>query len=332
MATILEVKNLDQHFPILGGILRRVKGYVFALNKINLKVEEGETLGVVGESGCGKSTLAKAIVRLNRPSAGDVYLNGKEISRLEGEDLKVARRQIQMIFQDPYGSLNPRKTVESILAEPLKLHRMVSTKADIKKSVIDLMKLVGLPADNINRFPHEFSGGQRQRIGIARALALRPKVVIADEPVSALDVSIQSQILNLLNDLKKELGLTYIFIAHDLAVVKYIADRIAVMYLGNIVELRKSSDLFDAPLHPYTQALLKSIPAPNPHKRGNLQVLEGDVPSPKRPPAGCAFSTRCLYATQTCHKEKPPLEDISGEAAGKIACFNYKSLTETKGA
>lgn len=329
MEKLLEVENLNMHFPILGGILRRPVGNVYAVNDVSFELMEGETFGIVGESGCGKSTLGRTIVRLYEPTSGSVSFRGKDIARLKKDELKTLRTHIQMVFQDPYASLNPRMTVKEILMEPYKLHGIGTAKERFEK-VKELATLVGLRVSDIHKFPHEFSGGQRQRIGIARALALRPSIVVCDEAVSALDVSIQSQVLNLLNDLQKKLKLTYIFISHDLTVVKYISDRIAVMYLGRIVEIADSHDIYDEPLHPYTQALLSSVPVPDPSKRNQYEALEGDVPSPSNPPPGCAFHTRCKYAQDKCKVERPVLREWGGSRKNihRVACHFAEQINK----
>ncbi len=319
MSKLLEVKDLNMHFPIRGGLLRRPIGNVYAVNDVSFSLQEGETFGVVGESGCGKSTLGRAIVRLYQPTSGQVLFEGKDIADLKDKELKEFRRQIQMVFQDPYASLNPRMTIADILEEPFLLHGMGGPE-ERRQKVDDLVKLVGLRQSDINKFPHEFSGGQRQRIGIARALALNPKLIVCDEAVSALDVSIQAQILNLLLDLQKQLKLTYIFISHDLNVVRYISDRVAVMYLGRVVELARSADIYKNPSHPYTQALLLSAPKPDPRQVGKIAVLEGDVPSPSRPPSGCAFHTRCPFAVDRCRSERPVLRTLDANASHQVAC------------
>jgi oligopeptide/dipeptide ABC transporter ATP-binding protein len=303
---VLELSGVTKHFPILGGVLKREIGRVQAVSDVSFSVARGETLGLVGESGCGKSTLARAIVRLYEPDAGSIRLRGQDFLALEGDALKRERAHMQMVFQDPYGSLNPRMTVGSIIEEPLALHKRGDARERNKK-VRQLLDRVGLRADSAQRFPHELSGGQRQRVGIARAIALEPAVVICDEPVSALDVSIQSQVLNLLRDLQQELGLAYVFISHDLAVVRHIADRVAVMYLGRIVELAETETLFARPEHPYTRALLASVPVPDPERRTRLAVLQGDVPSPANPPSGCHFHTRCRYVKDICKQQLPAL-------------------------
>jgi oligopeptide/dipeptide ABC transporter ATP-binding protein len=307
---LLEVRNLKKYFPIRGGVLGRELARVHAVDDVSFSVREGETIGLVGESGCGKSTLGRTIVRLLEPTDGDILYQGRSIATLSRRALRPLRQEIQMVFQDPYASLNPRKRVGSIIAAPLQIHR-VGDSRERRQRVQELLEVVGLSPEHYNRFPHEFSGGQRQRIGVARALALRPKLVVADEPVSALDVSIQSQILNLLEDLQEELSLTYVFIAHDLGVVRHVSDRIAVMYLGKLVELSPAEELYERPIMPYTEALLSAVPIPDPdlsEKRKRI-VLEGDVPSPINPPSGCRFHPRCRYATDVCRQVEPPLVD-----------------------
>jgi oligopeptide transport system ATP-binding protein len=308
---LVEVVDLKKHFPIKAGVIfDREIGRVRAVDGVSFSIRRGETLGLVGESGCGKSTLSRTIMRLLDPTAGKILFEGREIQDLRGRELTALRREMQIIFQDPYASLNPRKRVSQIVGEPLALHK-VARGAELRKRVDELLELVGLSAKDANRFPHEFSGGQRQRIGIARALALRPKLIIADEPVSALDVSIQAQIINLLEDLQDEFNLTYLFVAHDLGVVRHIADRIAVMYLGKIVELGPSEEVCSRPVHPYTETLLSAVPIPDPRANANRkrQVLEGDVPSPANPPEACRFHTRCPYATEICSEVEPQLEE-----------------------
>ncbi len=319
MKPILEVNNLSMHFPITGGLLRRQVGKVHAVTDVSLCLTRGETLGVVGESGCGKTTLGRALIRLYEPTEGSVKFEGKEVTEFSDNDLKGFRKDMQMVFQDPYASLNPRMTIQDILEEPLSLHQ-IGTKAERQEKVVSIMKLVGLREEDILKFPHEFSGGQRQRIGIARALMLNPKIIICDEAVSALDVSIQSQVLNLLNKLQKELKLTYIFISHDLTVVKYISDRVAIMYLGRIIELASSEDIYEKPQHPYTKALLSSMPIPDPRKRNNDLGLVGDVPSPANPPPGCAFATRCSWAKEICSHDVPQIEEVNGQKDHIVAC------------
>jgi oligopeptide/dipeptide ABC transporter ATP-binding protein len=306
---LIEVRSLKKYFPIRKGLLQREAGRVHAVDDVTFAVREGETLGLVGESGCGKSTLGRTIVRLLEPTAGAVVFEGRDISKLGVRALRPLRRQMQMVFQDPYASLNPRKRVGSIIGTPMKIHGV--DRSERRQRVQELLETVGLSPEHYNRFPHEFSGGQRQRIGVARALALQPKLIVADEPVSALDVSIQSQMLNLLDDLQKELRLTYIFIAHDLGVVRHVSNRIAVMYLGKLVELAPAEELYQRPIMPYTEALLSAVPIPDPdlsQKRERI-VLEGDVPSPINPPSGCRFHPRCRYMTDICREVEPPLTD-----------------------
>ena len=308
--TLVEVKGLKVHFPIKGGILNRTVANVKAVDGVDMFIRRGETLGLVGESGCGKSTTGRAILQLIKPTAGSVLFEGDELTKLPASELRKKRARMQMVFQDPYGSLDPRFTVGEIVAEPLQNFKRGNAK-EIQEQVADLLEVVGLNPSFMNRFAHEFSGGQRQRIGIARALALRPSLVVADEPVSALDVSIQAQVLNLLQDLQGKFGLTYLFVAHNLSVVKHISDRVAVMYLGRVVELSKSEDMYEMPLHPYTQALLSAIPVPDPEielKRKRI-ILEGDVPSPVNPPSGCNFHPRCWKAQAICREIIPPLEE-----------------------
>ena len=311
MSTVLEVKNLVKQFPSgKKGFLSKPAGYVHAVDDVSLKIEAGQTLGVVGESGCGKSTLGRVMTHLLPATSGQVLLNGKDVTFAKGEELNQMRRTVQMIFQDPYSSLNPRHTVGRIVEMPL-LVQKINPPMGRKKKVQELLELVGLNPEHYNRYPHEFSGGQRQRIGIARALALEPKIVIADEPVSALDVSIQAQILNLLQDLQKQLGLSYLFIAHDLSVVKHVSDRVAVMYLGKIVEEASSQDLYSNPQHPYTKALMSAVPETDPKNRKQRILLSGDVPSPINPPSGCRFRTRCWKAQEICATTEPQLIQIS---------------------
>ncbi len=328
---LLQVKDLKQHFPIESGfILKRQVGAVRAVDGITFDVKEGETLGIVGESGCGKSTTVRSIAQLYTPTSGSVIFNGLDLIKATGNDLLDARKNIQMIFQDPYASLDPRMTVRTIISEPLEIYKkrglldIDMSKGDIEDRVEELMERVGLNRAFKNRYPHEFSGGQRQRIGIARALALNPKIILADEPVSALDVSIQSQILNLLHDLQQELGLTYLFIAHDLAVIEYISTRVAVMYLGKIMELSRSSDLYKNPLHPYTKALLSAAPIPDPaieRKRKRI-ILSGDVPSPNKERYGCYFYDRCPSKMEKCKNNIPQMKRI--DTNHEVACFLYE--------
>jgi oligopeptide transport system ATP-binding protein len=307
---LLEVRHVKKYFPIRSGVMQREVARVHAVDDVSFAVREGETLGLVGESGCGKSTLGRTIVRLLEPTDGEIVFQGKPIQHLGTRRLRPLRREMQMVFQDPYASLNPRKRVGTIVSDPMRIHDLGS-RADQKRRVGEILETVGLSPEHYNRFPHEFSGGQRQRIGIARALALRPKLIVADEPVSALDVSIQSQMLNLLDDLQNELQLTYIFIAHDLGVVRHVSDRIAVMYLGKIVELSPAEELYTRPIMPYSEALLSAVPIPDPDlaERRERIVLEGDVPSPINPPSGCRFHPRCRYATDVCQQIEPPLVD-----------------------
>ena len=311
--SLLEVRGLKVHFPITEGLLfERKIGAVHAVDGVDLDLDRGETLGLVGESGCGKSTASKAILRLVEPTEGSVRFDGVDVTGLKGEELRRLRRRMQMIFQDPFSSLDPRQSVGSILAEPIRTHRLADGKAADDR-VRELLEVVGLPAEAAGRFPHEFSGGQRQRIGIARALAVRPDLIICDEPVSALDVSIQAQVINLLEELQEEFGLTFLFVAHDLAVVRHISDRIAVMYLGRIVEVAPSDELYELPLHPYTIALLSAIPIPDPEVelRRERILLTGDLPSPADPPPGCRFHTRCPFRQPTrCHDEEPQLRAL----------------------
>jgi oligopeptide transport system ATP-binding protein len=316
---LLQTRNLKMHFPIRSGLLQRTVGHVKAVDGVDLSVRRGETLGLVGESGCGKSTLARLILRLLEPTEGEVIFDGEDILGYDRKRMLDVRRNMQIVFQDPYASLNPRMTVGNIVSEPLRTHDI---GGDRKKRVQELLEVVGLNPEHYNRYPHEFSGGQRQRIGVARAIALNPRLIICDEPVSALDVSIQAQVINLLEDLQKEFDLTYIFIAHDLSVVKHISDRVAVMYLGKIVELANRSSLYNEPRHPYTASLLSAIPVPDPHKERERQrvVLSGDVPSPANPPQGCSFHTRCPRAQDFCTNQEPPLETQEKEGH-EAACF-----------
>jgi peptide/nickel transport system ATP-binding protein len=324
---LLEVRNLKMHFPIQKGFFRRVVGHVRAVDGISFSIREGETLGLVGESGCGKTTAGRCILRAYEPTAGEVLFraNGEmvDILGLTRKELAPIRRQMQIIFQDPFSSLNPRMTVMDIISEPLMVNGLAHG-ADLKAQVRDLLEAVGLRAQHMSRYPYAFSGGQRQRIGIARALALRPKLVVCDEPVSALDVSIQAQTLNLLEDLQKEFGLTYLFVAHDLSVVEHISDRVAVMYLGNLVELAKADELYCNPLHPYTEALLSAVPRTDPDAVKQRIVLQGDVPSPANPPSGCKFHPRCRYAQEICRQETPEWHESSGDHW--VACHRAAEL------
>ena len=313
---LLSVKGLEKHFPITKGLLRRKVGAVRAVDGVDFEVYKGETLGLVGESGCGKSTFARAVIRLVEPTGGSIHFDGVDITSLGGDEMRRMRRRMQMIFQDPYASLNPRMTIGSMLAEPLRVHGL-ATGAEAAARARELVEIVGLPRNAINRYPHEFSGGQRQRAGIARALAVQPEFIAADEAVSALDVSIQAQIVNLLSELQREFKLTYLFIAHDLSVVRHISDRIAVMYLGEVVELSPAKELYDRPLHPYTTALVSAVPIPDPkvERRRKRMILRGDVPSPANPPSGCRFHTRCwlrreLGDPEICAAETPELRQL----------------------
>jgi len=321
---LVKVENLKKYFPIHRGVMRRQVGAVQAVDGLTFNIYKGETLGLVGESGCGKSTTGRAILQLLEPTAGRVFYEDKELTALNKSDLRKSRRDMQMIFQDPYASLNPRMTVGNIIGEPLQIHNIGSSKSR-KDRIQELLGLVGLNPFFINRYPHEFSGGQRQRIGVARALATNPSFIVADEPISALDVSIQAQVVNLLDDLKVDLGLTYLFIAHDLSMVRYISDRVAVMYLGRIVELSNRDETFDHPLHPYTQALLSAIPLPDPVKEDKRKrlILEGDVPSPANPPQACRFHPRCRYASEICEQEDPEYRDLGSEEVPHwVACHH----------
>ncbi len=319
---LLEVKNLKKHFPIKGGVFGRTVANVFAVDDVSFTMKHGETLGLVGESGCGKSTLGRTILRLYEPTAGSVKFDGVELSTLGTQELRHKRRDMQIIFQDPFSSLNPRMTVGAILAEPYIIHKL-GTKKEIEGNVRRLLDTVGLPAEAEGRYPHEFSGGQRQRIGIARAIALNPKLIVADEPVSALDVSIQSQILNLLVDLRKKFNLSYLFVAHDLAEIEHISDTVAVMYLGKIAEYASGDDLYANPKHPYTRALISAIPEPTLLKTKERQVLKGDVPSPINPPSGCYFHPRCPIATEKCRKDAPELRNVGTAQKPHLAACHY---------
>jgi oligopeptide/dipeptide ABC transporter ATP-binding protein len=318
--TMVEVRNLKMYFPITRGLLRRKVAEVKAIDDISFTIRKHETLGLVGESGCGKTTTGRCVLRLYQPTSGTISFNGTDISSLPERKIKPFRKNMGAIFQDPFGSLNPRQTAGSIVGDPLKVHQM-ATGQELKDRVNELFRIVGLDPGMMDRVPHEFSGGQRQRIGVARALACRPSLIICDEPISALDVSIQAQIINLLEELQEKLGLTYLFIAHDLAVVQHISDRVAVMYLGRIVELTDSGELYDNPLHPYTRALLSAIPIPDPamEKTRTRIVLKGEVPSPVNPPPGCHFHPRCQLAVDECSRERPPLRDIGN--GHYVACI-----------
>jgi len=318
---LLRVENLVKHFPVRGGLLRRTVNFVSAVDDVSFAIQEGETLGLVGESGCGKTTVGRAILRLIEPTSGSVMFDGREISRLSGREMKDVRREMQIIFQDPYASLDPRVPIGESIMEGLNIHG-IGTPEQRLETMIEMLRWVGLEPYHARRYPHEFSGGQRQRIGIARALALMPRFIVCDEPVSALDVSIQSQILNILKDAQSEFNLTYLFIAHNLSVVEHISHRVAVMYLGRIVELTTRAELYRNPLHPYTRALLSAIPSPNPRLKRERTILKGDIPSPLHPPKGCRFHTRCPVAMDICSQEDPEFRDISVDHW--VACWLVK--------
>jgi len=321
--TLVATEKLTKLFPVRGALFARKKEFVHAVDGVSLRVRRGETLGLVGESGCGKSTLGRLILRLLEPTYGRVVYDGRDIVPLSASAMRPLRRRMQVIFQDPYSSLNPRMTVREIVGEAIQIHKLAATKGDEAQMVVDLLMKVGLRADHMDRYPHEFSGGQRQRIGIARALAVQPEFIVCDEPISALDVSIQAQILNLLEELQESLGLSYLFISHDLRVVEHVSHRVAVMYLGKIVEQAPAADLYEHPHHPYTRALLSAVPVADPTRKRLRVLLEGDVPSPIAPPPGCSFHPRCPRAIAgTCDKEIPPLDEIERGTGHRVACWN----------
>lgn len=315
---LVEVKGLKKYFPIKGGVLGRIVGYVYAVDDVSFYVLPGETLGLVGESGCGKTTVGRCVLRLIEPTAGEIDFEGTNILDLDNNEMRKLRREMQIVFQDPYASLNPRMTIKQIVGEPLLINK-IARGTELEKMVLNLLLKVGLSEDHLNRFPHEFSGGQRQRIGIARALALNPKFMVLDEPTSSLDVSVQAQTLNILKDLQKEMNLTYLFISHNLSVIKHMSDRIAVMYLGKVVEMAEKRSLFKNQLHPYTQALFSAIPIPDPEVKQNRIILGGDVPSPVNPPSGCHFHPRCPSAMPKCREEEPKLIEL--ENGHFVACY-----------
>jgi oligopeptide transport system ATP-binding protein len=326
--TLLEATNIVKYFPIKGGVFMKEIAAVKAVDGVSLSIDEGETVGLVGESGCGKTTFGRAILRLEEPTSGEIYFEGESILGYDKNKMQALREKMQIIFQDPFSSLNPRKTVSHIIGEPLLVHGLKSRKKR-EERVLELLRVVGLRKEHMRRYPHQFSGGQRQRIGVARALALNPKLIVCDEAVSALDVSIQAQVINLLKDLQDEFGLTYLFISHDLSVVEHVSDRVAVMYLGKIVEFAPSKALYKKPLHPYTQALLSAVPVPDPSRKANARIiLKGDVPSPIDPPPGCSFHPRCLFAKDICSTREPEFREIRNKHS--VACFFAGQLELTE--
>ncbi|MGB9695541.1 MAG: ABC transporter ATP-binding protein [Caldisericaceae bacterium] len=310
MRKLIETDNLTKYFPVLGGVFSRPVGYVKAVDGVSFHIFEGETFGLVGESGSGKTTAGKTLIKLLEPTKGSIIFDGKDISKLSVSEMRPLRKSMQIIFQDPYGSLNPRLPIGEIIREPLLVHK-IGTKKEQEERVVEIMKLVGLRPEYLHRYPHEFSGGQRQRIGIARSIVMNPKFIVADEPVSALDASVQAQVLNLLLELQQKLALTYLLVAHNLAVVRHVSDRIGVMYLGKLVEVAETKELFDKPYHPYTQALLSAIPIPDPDIKKERILLQGDIPSPINPPSGCRFRTRCRYAKDICAEKEPPMIEVT---------------------
>ncbi|KAB8030937.1 ABC transporter ATP-binding protein [Fluviispira multicolorata] len=327
---ILQIKNLVKYFPISGGIFGKEIAKVHAVDDVSFSLKKGQTLGLVGESGCGKSTLGRTILRLLEPTSGNIVFDGKDITKLSQKELRPLRKEIQIVFQDPFASLNPRMSVQEILSEPFEIHNLYKNPEERKNKIKNLLSEVGLNPESIDRYPHEFSGGQRQRIGIARALSLNPKIIVCDEPVSALDVSIQSQILNLMMDLRDKYNLSYIFIAHDLSVIEHISDYVAVMYLGKIVEYTSSQNLYNNPIHPYTQALISSIPRHDIVEKRERQVIQGDVPSPINPPSGCRFHTRCPFAKEKCSTQEPKLENHGTQLSPHFVSCHFSSELKNK--
>jgi len=326
---IIEVRGLRKYYPVRGGVFGRQRGQVRAVEEVSLDLHRGETLGLVGESGCGKSTLGRTLMRLEEPTAGDVLYEGRDLAHASSRELFALRRNVQMIFQDPYSSLNPRITVGETVREPLDVHRL-GTEEERRQRVDELLVAVGLSPEAKNRYPHEFSGGQRQRVGVARSLALDPKVIVADEPVSALDVSVQGQVLNLMVRFQRELGLTYLFISHDLSVVEYISDRVAIMYLGRLVEVGSTEQIFQRPSHPYTRALMEAVPVADPRRRRQTTPIRGETPSAVNPPEGCAFHPRCPFASEACHQSVPVLRPAGGDEGHRAACLRLDEMPATR--